>query len=215
MTVPQILHQIWLGPNPPPSEWIGVWREMYADWTYVLWREDHADRLFEGVSHPAVEAKFRDYQARGHWHGAANVLRAEILLRHGGVYVDVDSRPLVPFTGAAFMDASVFAAYEPNVPDLPGRVANGTIGAETNAPAMATWVRAIAELDAVEPSWDTTGGTSLTAALLLHRRCCDIRVMPPRVFYPRDPHGRLAHGTEDPYTDHFWATTNASYPVPA
>lgn len=203
--IPARLHHIWLGPLPVP-EWAQGWRDMHPAWEHRVWRRKEIERL------PRLPLRsWRYYVERECWNGAANVARLAILHEVGGVYVDIDSKPLRPLDGATFLDSVAFAGYEPNVPDLPGRIANGTIGAVAGAPPIATALRLVAGLDALEEPWETTGGNVLTAAFLLHRRCCDIRVLPPRVFYPRDAHGRLTPGLEDPYSDHFWATTNGLY----
>lgn len=180
--------------------------EMHPEWEYHLWREED----IAGLSLRGRRA-FGFYVGRGLWHGAANVARVEILAQRGGVYVDIDSRPLRPFDAAPFMEASFFAGYEPNIPSLPGRIANGTIGAEAAHPVLNTYISIIRALKRLEPSWDTTGGTGLTAAILLHRRCCSPVVLPARVLYPRDAYGNLTPGNEEPYCDHFWATTNGTY----
>lgn len=204
--IPAVLHQIWIGPRPVPLDWVEPWPAMHPGWEHRLWRDEDIDRL------SLVNRKAYDWYAeRGMWFGAASVARVEILLRDGGVYVDIDARPLQPFTGALFLEGDVFAAYEPNVPDLPGRVANGTIGAEAGSHVLTTYRELIRRLRTLEPSWDTVGGTAFTAALLLHRRCCDLRILPARVLYPIDARGRITPGLEDAYCDHFWASTNSLY----
>jgi hypothetical protein len=179
---------------------------MHPDWRHKVWKRAAIERLPSLIWEP-----WRYYIRKGCWNGAANVARLAILHDRGGVYVDIDSKPLMSLGEAPFLDSVAFAAYEPNVPDLPGRLANGTIGAVAGAPPIATALKLVADLDAWEEPWETTGGNSLTAAFLLHRRCCDIRVLPARTFYPRDSRGRLTPGPEDPYSDHFWATTNDLY----
>lgn len=211
--IPRVLHQVWVGPLPVPG-WAAVWRDMHPGWEYHLWRESDIVGLPR-----LVRRAWDDYIARGRWHGAANVARAAILHECGGVYVDVDSRPLRCWADAPFMWAGkggpgLFAAYEPNVPDLPGRVANGCIGATVAHPAIDDWLRLMDRLVAhgrLEEPWQTTGGTSLTAALALHATCCDVRIMPARVLYPLDAHGRITPGTSEAWSDHYWATTNLLY----
>jgi hypothetical protein len=207
--IPRTLHHIWFGPRPVPEAWIAAWCAMHPGWEHRLWRE--AD--LAGV--PMVNrAAFEDFLARGVWHGAADIARVAILRAQGGVYVDVDSKPLRPFTGAPFMDAGFFAAYEPS-PSLPGRIANGTIGAEAGHPILATYAELVSRMECLAEPWDTTGGTGLTAAVLVHRQCCKPLVLPARTFYATDAHGRPVPGRETAYSEHFWASTNHAYPVRA
>ena len=203
--IPRLLHHIWLGPRPVPDAWAAEWARLHPGWEQRIWREADLAKL-----KMRLRAKYTAQLEAGCWHGAADIARLEVLRRHGGVYIDIDSRPLRTFEGADFMEASVFAGYEP-VPSLPGRVANGTIGAERGAPAIATCLDLIGGMEVLDPPWDTTGGTSLTAALLVHRRCCDVRVMPPRTFYSTDARGHRVAGTEKSYSEHYWASTNRGY----
>jgi hypothetical protein len=197
---------LWIGPKPVPEEWIAAWRAMHPTWKHRLWREADLAKL-SMVNRRHFDALLK----AGIWHGAADIARYEILLAEGGVYVDVDSKPLRSFDGAPFMEASFFAGYEPT-PSLPGRVANGTLGAEKGHHVIAQVVRAISEMEVVDPPWDTIGGTALTAILALHRHCsCKPMLLPPRTFYATDARGRQTPGREEPYSEHFWATTNRGY----
>jgi hypothetical protein len=204
--IPTALHMIWLGPKPVPEEWIAAWRAMHPTWTHRLWREADLAKL------PMVNRKHFDALLNaGVWHGAADIARYEILLAEGGVYVDVDSKPLRSFDGAPFMAASFFAGYEPT-PSLPGRVANGTLGAAKGHHILRQLACVIEEMETTDPPWDTIGGTALTAILSLHRHCsCKPALLPARTFYATDAKGRPTPGREEPYSEHFWATTNRGY----
>jgi hypothetical protein len=207
--IPTVLHHIWLGPRPVPTDWIEAWRTAHQTWTVKLWREADLAKL------TMVNRKHFDEQlAKGCWHGASDIARVEILRAEGGVYVDVDSKPLRSFDGAPFMAAGFFAGYEPT-PSLPGRIANGTIGAEKGHPILETYARLVSEMPSLDEPWDTSGGTGLTAAVLAHRQCCKPLILPPRTFYATDAKGRPVPGGEVSYSEHFWASTNYLYPVKA
>jgi mannosyltransferase OCH1-like enzyme len=38
-TVPKIIHQIWIGPKPPPTNLMDTWKNMNPDFKYILWNE--------------------------------------------------------------------------------------------------------------------------------------------------------------------------------
>src|SRR3990167_7702746 len=103
--IPHRLHHVWLGPRPVPQAWADAWAAAHPGWACRVWREADLAAL------PMVNRRvYDDFLTRGVWHGAADVARLELLHAEGGVYVDIDSRPLRSFEGAPFMDAGVFAA---------------------------------------------------------------------------------------------------------
>ncbi len=207
--IPAVLHFVWVGPRAVPDEWLDAWKELHPGWQVRLWREADLDTL-EMVN----RAHYDHAIAERSWHGASDLARVEILRNYGGVYVDIDSRPLRTFDRAPFMASDFFAAYEPT-PSLPGRLANGTIGSIAGHPILDTYARLVSEMPSLAEPWDTSGGTGLTAAVLVHRQCCKPLVLPARTFYSTDARGRPVTGSEPSYSEHFWATTNFLYPVKA
>jgi hypothetical protein len=177
---------------------------MHPGWEHRIWREADITAL-DVPRRDAYDAFLRD----GTWHGAADLARVAILDAVGGVYVDIDSRPLRTLEGAPFMAAGFFAAYEPPNPHLPGRVANGTIGSEPGHPILQTYRRLIEELQTFDEPWETCGGAALTEAMAIH----DWPPLPARTFYQTSWNGRPVRGPEIAYAEHFWATTNHGYPV--
>src|ERR1700751_3928150 len=93
MQIPKKLHLIWVGnDNAKPEACIQSWRRNHPDWEFKLWSDDD---LREGdwinKAHLATFANTRK------WPAVADLMRYEILYRHGGVYADADSfsvRPL-------------------------------------------------------------------------------------------------------------------------
>jgi hypothetical protein len=203
--IPQILHQIWVGPRPVPIAWAKAWEEKHPGWECRIWREPDLANL-----DMPNRAAYESFLARGIWHGAADIARIAILGAYGGVYVDIDSQPLIPLTGAPFMRSSFFAGREP-VPSLPGRLANGCIGSVAGHPILDTWADLISRMPSLDEPWDTTGGTSLTAAVLVHRQCCKPMVMSERTFHLTDYKLKPVAGADKSYIRHYWATTNDAY----
>jgi mannosyltransferase OCH1-like enzyme len=82
--IPRILHQIWVGPNPLPEDFRGYresWRRHHPDWDMPLWTEANLPTDFtrkEAYERLRVPAERCD------------IILLELLLRHGGVYVDTD-----------------------------------------------------------------------------------------------------------------------------
>ena len=190
-----------------PQQWADAWAAMHPTWDCRVWRESDLAGL-RMVNRKLYERLLAD----GIYHGAADVARLELLYQVGGVYVDIDSRPLLPFTGAPFMSADAFAGYEP-VPSMPGRVANGTIGAAPGSEVIRTAIDLVKRMRVVDPPWSTIGAPALTAAFLVHRECCDAQVLPAHTFYRNDARGRPVVGKGPSYSEHYWAGTKRGYPV--
>ena len=92
--IPKIVHQIWLGSELPDvyARFREGWMELHPEWEFRLWTDEAVAEL--------------DFDERdlyeGSWNFAmkANILRAVVVRRFGGLYVDVDYeclQPLDPF----------------------------------------------------------------------------------------------------------------------
>ena len=89
MKIPRIFHQIWLGRQPMPIEfleWQKTWTNFNPGWDLKLWTEDN---LFP-TRWPDLVRK-----AHGYAH-LSDIYRYEILLREGGIYIDTDFECLKP-----------------------------------------------------------------------------------------------------------------------
>ena len=104
--IPKIVHFIWLGSEPRSEllETIGNVRSLNPDWEVRLWRDSDLDWL-ENRSW---------FDSSPTYAGRANIARYEIVLRHGGFYVDADFEFLKPMDelGIEF-DGFVVAPHRP------------------------------------------------------------------------------------------------------
>ena len=102
--IPPILHRIWIGGAPLPAEFEAfgqTWRQHHPHWEFRTWGDHDAEallprRVLRGSRSPSE---------------LSNLVRYEILRRHGGVYVDTDvecRRPIDPLLAGA----SAFAGWE-------------------------------------------------------------------------------------------------------
>lgn len=86
--LPKIIHMIYLGDAVTPWAMAArtLWAELNPDWS-VWWHTDDRD----------LDECYRPYYDRVRWTNLkTDLLRMSILRRHGGVYVDCDTAPLVP-----------------------------------------------------------------------------------------------------------------------
>lgn len=84
LRIPRIFHCVWLGPRPLPEEYAEYqqsWRRHHPDWELRLWTED---TLPSPLRRPEAAERLRIPAER------SDILRLEVVWRHGGVYLDAD-----------------------------------------------------------------------------------------------------------------------------
>ena len=175
MEVPHTIHQIWLGPEPLPDlhrPWIDSWRRHHPGWEHRLWTEDD---LPDDPVRPEILDRLRAPVER------ADILRLEILLRHGGIYADTDLECLGPVD--ELVEGEEFVA----VCLKPGRVTNTFIAAAAGHPLLE---RALHELKPMDVYWTTTARESIKEGAgppLLRRLVAEhpeVRLLEPPLFFP-------------------------------
>ena len=118
--IPKTIHRIWLG-SEIPAEFIAYgegWRKNHPEWMHILWT-DHPQPPMEGITiaqpfglrNQELYDKAEEIAPKNVGQFRADVLRYELMLAPGGVYVDADFeclRPLEPL----LTKVSAFAAWE-------------------------------------------------------------------------------------------------------
>lgn len=183
--IPRILHRIWLGDAPLPEAYRAYgeeWSRLHPGWEMRLWTDADAPR-------PQGVERARNLAER------ADLIRYEILRRHGGVYVDTDVEALRPIDDL-LVGVEAFAAYE-----VPGRLCNAVMGCIAGHPAIAELV----ELAAVTVGYghfpEATATTFATCILEAHP---NVTLFSADRFYPELWDGRANQG-EASYARHHWA----------
>lgn len=168
--IPHVLHRIWLGPRPIPQAfdeyWAG-WQALMPTWRFVTW-----------TTPPRLQ-NAREFAASRTLAGKADVLRYEVVLAHGGVYVDCDEEPLRPLEDLDLGGREAFAGIE-----SPGWIANGVLGAVAGHPAVAA---VVADLPASFRRHGPRHPVHATGPGLLTRTWLersDVCLLPPVTFYP-------------------------------
>lgn len=85
MTIPKIIHQIWVGPNPMPEKshgFIEKIKELHPGFEYRLW--GNADITPENFKNYEIIMKASSYAQK------SDIMRYEILYKYGGIYLDID-----------------------------------------------------------------------------------------------------------------------------
>ncbi len=185
--IPKRVHQIWLG-SPVPAmfqEWMRTWQG-WEGWTYKLWTD--ADVKSFGLYNQKLYDNATNYGER------SDILRYEILLREGGLYVDVDFQCLNPeFFNFAHENYDFYAGIEPlETTNL--SVNNALVASAPGHPLLKAIIHDMADhhMKSHDPKLGefstiaTTGPRYLTKQFKrkeLHKGKTDI-ALPPTFFYP-------------------------------
>lgn len=197
MVIPRILHRIWLGDSPLPTQFShygDTWVAHHPRWEHRLWTDENLPEL----THQDAFDRGANQSER------SNILRYELVRQFGGVYVDTDVeclRPIEPLLA----EVSAFAAVE-----LGDQVGTAVLGATPEHPVFQLAADSAARAVRDEPTGHKpevirTGPTFFTR-LVAERE--DIRIFGPEPFYPyshkeKPPVGRP--WPEATYAVHHWA----------
>ncbi len=183
--IPRILHRV-VGRNPREDE-ERYWSElqaMHPGWEFRSWQDPLNLASFEYG--PEIKAA-RSGAER------ADIIRLEVLLREGGVYVDADCRPIRPFD--SLLGHSLFIGTEDGA-----RLTNAVIGCIPNHPGIREYLEVIrteSRVHLAAPPNETTG--PFLATRVLGTRT-DITVLPPdsSIHYPSGTRGRETTSARSP-----------------
>lgn len=208
MTIPNIIHQIWIGNLPQPKHMMQTWISKHSPTTeYRLWTDSDLQNL-QWKCQTQIETCIELC-------GIADIMRLEILLKYGGVFVDADSVCIEPFDDFIW-NRRAFVAFE-NEKMRTGLVANGMMGFPPNDPLIQDMITEIASgrLDddiRTHRAWQVTGPVLLTR-FLNTGKYAHVSVFPSHYFYP-EHHTQcmpIYDGHKKVYAYQAWATSNQSY----
>lgn len=97
--IPSRLHFTWMGGGELPPlyrEHLRKWRWMHPEWQVALWRNEDFGRYVQGSQDGPLTGDLFNHPP-AHVHAGcfqSDVARLEILYRYGGVYLDLDMRPI-------------------------------------------------------------------------------------------------------------------------
>lgn len=163
--IPKIIHQIWLGPKPSPSDLMNHWIRMNPSFRYILWTEANL---------PTIK-NIEQFKAAKGWNIKSDILRYELLYHYGGFFIDADSYALKPITDLLEFDIVTVAEGRANM------LVNGIIGITQKHPAMKMMIDEVSKLPAKERyHWKETG-PGLWTIVARHFRA---KILPHESFLP-------------------------------
>ena len=125
--IPKVFHRVWLGGKPMPKEfadWGESWIELHPGWTMKLWTEETLPKLVNEYQYKRAICLAQ----------RADVVRYEIMQKHGGVYVDCDIecvRNIEPL-----LEDCDLAVTSNLAKDTPEWLSNGIFACTKGHPAM-------------------------------------------------------------------------------
>lgn len=158
--VPHKIHQIWIGPNPPPATVAWEKHATANGYDYQLWQEDDLQEL--GLENNAV---YRDMFGRGDFPGAVDVARYVIMEKIGGIYLDCDWYPAR--NDVSFHDLLPLIGLTTMAEDIPRNtgkggllLANSMLASPPHHPVFTRLLGALNDVMTVlpnAPAWWSTG----------------------------------------------------------
>jgi mannosyltransferase OCH1-like enzyme len=186
--IPKIIHQIWLGAEDMPPEfqtWALSWREKHPDWSYKLWTDSNLPSL--------VNREIFDSQGKLPaplcYGFQSDLVRLEVLARHGGVYVDVDNECIRPLDDL-IVEQSFIVAMEAVHED---RIPNDFIASRPNHPVVWEMIRLAPQRmtrvmamfkQGLQPTGMDTAGPKALMQTVSSGRYQDITVLPHQLIHP-------------------------------
>jgi mannosyltransferase OCH1-like enzyme len=128
--IPRVFHQIWLGTKQLPDhfkKWADGWLKLNPGWDMKWWTDQHLPELVNQ----------KEFNSAEKMAAKSDILRYEIIARHGGVYIDSDFEPLRPIE-PILAGVTSFSADE-----LDDRPCNAIIGCAPGDPFYSAVVKAI------------------------------------------------------------------------
>ncbi len=183
--IPKIIHQVWIGDKPNPYlDFIKTWKDLHPDWEHKIW-DGAVTPYGEDLVSKMVSASCK-----------SNVIRLEVVLNYGGVYVDTDFRCLKNIE-PLIERSSAF------VSKLSGIAATALFGA-VKGNAWVQWqYDRLGEYAGKKPPWGPT---------LMERGCRanrDITYIPENLLYPfkwNEKH-RMENPPPEAYAVHYFDMT--------
>jgi len=209
MTIPRIIHQLWIGPKPRPSKFMQTWEDKHPDFEYIMWNEEEIKKR---ELHLVCIDKINSIEEIN---GKADIIRWEILYHYGGVFLDADSICIESFHELVEKEQA-FAGYE-NEQIRKGLVATGTMAFPKNHPLPANAIKwmlnnEVTRAKTGKMAWQTVGPGLLTG-LLNSGHFADVVIYPSYLFLPKHGTGLQYMGHSKVYAYQEWGSTKQNYEI--
>jgi mannosyltransferase OCH1-like enzyme len=179
--IPRTFHQVWVGPDPLPDEYLRhqrTWLEHHSGWELRLWTDDNLPPDLERIE---VYERLRQPAER------SDMLIFEVLYRFGGVYIDTDFeclRSIEPLLDGV----EIFCAYSHH-----DRLNNAVMGSVAGHQLIRRGLRELRPRDTYGPVDKAGTGPFFVTELFLGHP--EVTLFAQELFYPRTPEAaKVAYG---------------------
>ena len=226
MSIPKIIHQLWIGPKPPPTKFMDTWKNKHESegFEYIRWTEQELKK--RGF----VSKLQNKINSMEEINGKADIIRWELLYEYGGFFVDADAYCIEPVTYLV-EKYKAFVGYEnemvrgkgwcPNteyndvLASTHALIATGTMAfpPKHELPRLAIeWIKNnyISVEKTGKRAWRTVGPGLLTR-IYWQKKWDDITVLPSYLFLPIHVTGVEYTGRDKIYANQEWGSTKQSY----
>lgn len=195
--IPKVFHQIWINKENPnlPDKFAAYrdgWLKLHPDWEYKLWNLENLDFI---PTHIDLINKASSYAQK------SDILRYEILLRKGGVYLDTD------FECLRNIDKIICGVKNFSCSEDGQSISIGILGSVQGSIYMQRCLAGLpSNLGEKSPTIETGPGL-FTRVLLGHGIAGDFTLFPQGWFYPYnwDELHRADENFPNAYGVHRWA----------
>lgn len=204
MKIPKRLGHIWIGPKQAPVDWIRTWTEKHPDWDYTFYDDAWLRR-----ADLETGRQIDEYMKRGWYAGAADLIRYEILFRHGGYIAGADSICLHPIDELFDDDACLYTVYENEF--LRGELVAPIVAACPGHPFLRLLIDTLKARDPLmlDHPWRETG--NLFVAEMIEKHQPDIVIWPSHVLIPEHFTGRVYKGDGKVFAHQMFGETVGAY----
>jgi hypothetical protein len=202
VTIPRIIHQLWIGPHPAPRKWLKTWEDMHPDWEYQLWGNDEIRKT------KWINQKHIDYYMHQQlWHGVSDVCTYEILHNHGGFMIGADAICLAPIDELFYNDFDAYSVYEQEkirpglISPLHASIKGSVFAAEL--------IEGLRQKDPGGVPWQTVGNQYMGE--MFRKTRARVKIFPSHYFNPVHLTGLKYEGPDKIYALQKWGTTKQNY----
>ena len=198
VTIPKIIHQLWIGDKPRPLKWMQTWKEKNPAWEYKLWTDEDILMI------RWINQKHIDYYYKNKvWHGVKDVCQYEILHKYGGCFFDADAECLMPIDELFCANCDAYSYYESE--EARSGLIQPLIASVKNSYFAAELIEGLKNINIGGVPWQTTGNKYVGD---MYKKTKEkVRIFPSHYFNPEHFSGIKYEGYGKIFGRHYYGST--------